>query len=175
MKYKFKPWVCMLPLLLSGCMAGDEDRYCAKHHKYHALHAHKVASFVVRYERPGQVRARFSANHGIFKYDDMGKDRIMSIPEVISVLEDADKVLEIGGHTACELIDSSVRSQDDTLTAEYRYDCGTANNLKRVNVRLMEHLPVIYEIEADIETPAVRKVFLINQKCPRAIYNFHEH
>jgi len=77
----------------------------------------------------------------------------------------------LGGSEACALTQSDVNTTAGKLVASYRYACGESNALKEVDIKLLDKLSSIDEVEAFITTDAVSKHFVISRQCSKPIFN----
>ncbi|HEY3487096.1 MAG TPA: hypothetical protein VGL10_03440 [Gammaproteobacteria bacterium] len=168
MKNAFIWSACLLVTILTGCGARDEADYCSAHENFHPEHQDKVAKLNVRYGNDGVVDAVLEANHAVLR----AAEDPAAVDTAAGILGDVNRVFMVTATNACELTLSTVEKQTDKLQAHYVFNCGDSNRLENVDIKLLEHLPLIDELEADIETSAVRKTFLISRQCKKPIFNY---
>lgn len=160
-------------ILLAGCGQGNTDGgYCGNHREHHPNHADSIGRLSLRYTEDGIVEAEVSIPRASLSGPGEPDGDAFSIQDTANLLKEAGQVFSISGAEECLQRQSRAISEEDNVTADYRFDCGADNRLEDVDIRLLEHLPALDELEAHIDTPAVGKKFLISRQCETPLYNY---
>lgn len=156
------------------CACGKESTgndYCSQHKLYHPDHAYKVGSLDLTYTEDGMINAKLSIPDQAL-LGASSADNASVIQGAVHTIEDVDNIFSIEGGSRCQNLQSNVVRDDANLVAHYVFDCGSENRLQKVDIRLLEYLPQLDELVAEIDTPAVSKTFAISRQCEKPIYNY---
>ena len=148
----------------TSCAGEEGNDYCDNHQLVHADHLANVANLRIDYRQNGELEALLSAP--LTSLTSAALDN----SSVVQKLMAADRVFQIESELGCEPGSSDVNMQKQQIAARFLMRCGSNNKFGKVNVVLFDTFPELQEVEARVSTPAAKKNFIINRRCPQAMF-----
>jgi len=157
MAYKQAGIFWVLTSFLYGCGDNIENSFCNAHKDVHQTHALDVSHVDIEYQASGSLTTTVQVP--------------LTAIDLVS-LEDTSRVLVVEAEKTCQLVSVNIDKQGQYWQAAYHIDCGQDNRLRKVSIALLDKFPTINEVEANIQTPAAHKHFVLNRQCDSPIFNF---
>lgn len=155
----------LLPFFVA-CSSKEQDPYCDNHGALHEEHRSSVVDLQIRYLPDGDIEADLRAPLSAFQTSQPSGDGAV----LAQALADIESIFSVEAERPCVPGPMEVNSDGDLLSAHYQLSCGADNKLGEVKVHLFDKFPQLLELEARITTPAVKKYFVINRQCSRALF-----
>ena len=164
--YRLQQWIqrtvySLSCLLLAACVPDEGNDFCDNHYLFHDEHRDTVASLVFSWSDTGEIKGEITVPKALFNNGVAELTQILALPQ---------NVYSLQSDQTCPQMDVSFSQNEEAVTAVYTSQCGSDNQLRQVDVVLLDQVVEIDEIVVVITTPATSKRFVINRQCDKAVF-----